>query len=101
MEWAPNARIPDERGDDGGGPVNGVGGERAPLVSRYRPSKSRHYLRVVHGGWVGLSEWDVYYPNSRLRWPRSRRTLFSDEKSARRWARKYKVEFPTKGVGYE
>lgn len=43
--------------------------------------------------WHGISEWDMHYPGSRLRYPRSRVTRLRDEKAARRWARRYGVEF--------
>lgn len=68
-------------------------------MGRFSGSSSHHWMKVkldYHGEpeWRGISEWDVYYPNSRLRWPRSRVSIFNNERDARRWARRYKVDFP-------
>lgn len=59
---------------------------------------SQHYMRcrrrfdgVIE--WTGVSWWDVQ--DGRLRREMSRRTFYTDERAARRWARRYKVDFPT------
>ena len=69
-------------------------------MGRFSGNSSRHWMnakwdvRAERPFWVGVSEWDMYYPNSRLRWPRSTSNVMYDEKAARRWARRYKTEFP-------
>lgn len=45
--------------------------------------------------WSCVSEWSVNYGNSRLRSDHRRATYYTDEKQAKRWARKYGVECPT------
>jgi hypothetical protein len=69
-------------------------------MGRYSGTTSYHYmrLRLRWDGlreWIGVSEWDRYYEGDRLRYPQSRSTVYWDERSARRWARRYKVDFPT------
>jgi hypothetical protein len=66
-------------------------------MSLYR-SHNEHDLRVVFypaigWRWHGVSYWDAYTPNSRLRTERSNTNVIDDEKQARRWARRYGVPF--------
>ncbi len=68
-------------------------------MSRFSGGGSFHWIRcrLDYRGereWVCISEWDTYIAGDRLRYPRSTRTVYGNERDARRWARKYKVDLP-------
>lgn len=73
-------------------------------MTKNSAGRSEHYIRYRNrfdhatGGytirvWEGISTWDIK-DGGRLRREMQRSTTMHDEQTARRWARRYKVEFP-------
>jgi len=62
-------------------------------VSRYRSSGSYGHkaLGMGHGDWKLMWVVDYYYPDSRLRYPRSF-SRYTDEEGAKRFRRKWEIQ---------
>ncbi len=63
-------------------------------MTRHRPGGGKnHHVGWSGYGWTISWSWDVYYPNSRLRWPR-RMVRDTDYPGAVRFAKKWGLPTP-------